>query len=84
MTSGKKQFLVSVIAYDSITVAVKPSIFGYMSSGEIVPDVMTTLEKRSKTGAMASDASRHVKWKIGLGTVAMSLSKGSRISRKPV
>ena len=72
-----------------------------MSSGEMVPEVMTTLLKRSKTGLMAIEGSRHlaavrqrilaqdtgddtyVKWKMGLGTVALSVSNGSRINRKP-
>lgn len=31
-----------------------------MSKGEMVPEVMTTLLKRSKTGAMASEASRQL------------------------
>jgi hypothetical protein len=31
-----------------------------MSSGEIVPDVMTTLLNRSKTGFIASDGSRQL------------------------
>lgn len=60
MTRGRKQLRVSVMAYDSITVAWKPSIFGYMSRGEMVPDVMTTLLNRSKTGCMAKDASRQL------------------------
>ena len=79
------------------------SIFGYMSSGEMVPDVMTTLLNRSKTGLIAIDGSKqlpirisewkfidlppvgtHVKWKIGFGTVALSVSNGSRMSRKPM
>ena len=51
---------------------VKPSIFGYISKGEMVPEVMITEEKRSKTGLMAMAASRQVKWRIGLGTVAVS------------
>lgn len=50
----------------------KPSIFGYISSGEMVPEVIMTEEKRSKTGFMAMAASRQVKWRIGLGTVAVS------------
>lgn len=82
-TRGKKQSLVSVMTYDSRTVASKRSIFGYISSGESVPEVMTTDENRSKTGAMASEASRQTRWKTGLGTVALSVSKGSRRSRKP-
>ena len=84
MTRGRKQLRLSVIAYDSITVQLNRSIFGYMSSGESVPDVMTTDEKRSNTGAMASDASRQVRWNVGFGTVAASVSNGSRMSRKPV
>lgn len=77
-----------------------------MSSGDIVPEVMTTLLNRSKTGLIAIDGSKHlgegrgvdrsrkarfgfavirthVRWNIGLGTVALSVSNGSRISRNP-
>jgi hypothetical protein len=54
-----------------------------MSSGEIVPEVITTLLNRSKTGLIAMAGSRQVKWKTGFGTVALSVSKGSRMSRKP-
>ena len=61
-----------------------PSILGYISSGEMVPEVIMTEEKRSTTGLMAMAASRHVKWRIGLGTVAVSVSYGSRIRRKPL
>ena len=49
-----------------------PNILGYISRGEMVPEVMITEEKRSKTGFMAIAASRHVKCRIGLGTVAVS------------
>lgn len=31
-----------------------------MSKGEIVPDVMTTEENRSNTGAIASEGSKHL------------------------
>jgi hypothetical protein len=98
MTMGKKAFRVSVIGYDSVRVGWNCRILGYMSSGEMVPEVMTTEEKRSNTGAIANDGSRHlyvsaapeqegeathVKWKIGFGTVACSVSYGSRISKNP-
>ena len=63
---------------------VKPSILGYISRGEIVPEVMMTELKRSKTGLMAIAASRQVRWSIGFGTVAVSDSKGSSIRRKPL
>jgi hypothetical protein len=54
-----------------------------MSRGDIVPDVMTTLLKRSKTGLMASEGSRQVKWNMGFGTVVFSPSNGSRMRRNP-
>ena len=82
-TSGRKELRVSVIWYDSCTTGVNCSILGYMSRGESVPEVMTTLLKRSNTGPMASEASRQVRWKTGLGTVALSVSKGSRMRMKP-
>ena len=63
---------------------VKPSILGYISRGEMVPEVMITEEKRSNTGLIAMAASRQVKWRIGLGTVAVSDSNGSRMRRKPL
>ena len=50
----------------------KPSILGYISKGEMVPEVMMTELKRSKTGLMAIAASRQAKWRTGLGTVAVS------------
>ncbi len=62
---------------------VKFSILGYISRGEIVPEVMMTELKRSKTGLMAIAASRQVKWRTGLGTSAVSDSNGSRIRRNP-
>ena len=36
------------------------NIFGYISNGEMVPEVITTLLKRSKTGLIAMDGSRHL------------------------
>lgn len=63
LTKGKKQFRVNVIGYVSWSTGVNWSIFGYISSGEIVPEVMTTLLNRSKTGFIASDGSRHLQQK---------------------
>ena len=60
LTSGKNEFRVSVMAYVSCTTGVNCNILGYMSRGEIVPDVITTLLKRSKTGLIARDGSRHL------------------------
>jgi hypothetical protein len=70
-----------------------------MSNGDIVPEVITTLLNLSKIGLMANEGSRHliraeycsygnrrstcIKWKKGFGTVALSVSNGSRISKKP-
>ena len=60
LTRGKNEFRVSVIEYDSCTTGWNCSILGYMSRGEIVPDVITTLPKRSNTGLMAKDGSRQL------------------------
>ena len=60
MTMGKKAFRVSVIGYDCSMTGWNWSILGYMSSGEMVPEVMMTEEKRSKTGLIASDGSRQL------------------------
>ena len=60
MTMGKKAFRVSVMGYDSVRVGWNCRILGYMSSGEMVPEVITTEEKRSNTGAIANDGSRHL------------------------
>jgi hypothetical protein len=38
----------------------KSRIFGYISSGERVPEVMTTVWKRLKTGLMAIDESKQL------------------------
>ena len=54
----------SVIAYVSCTTGVNWSIFGYMSNGDMVPEVMTTLLKRSKIGFMAIDGSRQLQGEI--------------------
>lgn len=37
------------------------NILGYISRGEIVPDVITTLLNRSKTGFMASEGSKQLR-----------------------
>lgn len=59
-TRGRNAFLVSVMGYVSCTTGVNWSILGYMSSGEMVPEVMTTLLNRSNTGLMARDGSKHL------------------------
>lgn len=46
--------------YDSCTTGVNCSIFGYMSKGEIVPEVITTELNRSKTGFIAIDGSKQL------------------------
>ena len=51
---------VSVMEYDSCTTGVNCSIFGYMSNGEIVPEVMTTELNRSKTVLIAIEGSRQL------------------------
>lgn len=58
---GKKHCRAKDMEYEACTTVSNCSIFGYMSNGEIVPDVIMTDEKRSKTGFIAIDASRQVK-----------------------
>jgi hypothetical protein len=69
---GKKDRLASVMLYDSWTTVGKLSILGYISSGEMVPEVMMTELNRSKTGLMAMAASKQVKCRTGFGTSAVS------------
>lgn len=73
LTSGKNAFLVNVIGYVSCTTGVNWSILGYMSRGEMVPEVMTTLLKRSNTGFMARDGSRQL-----ISGISKSNTKGKR------
>lgn len=49
--------LASVIVKDAITIGWKAKIFGYMSNGDNVPDVIITDWNRSKTGLIAIEAS---------------------------
>lgn len=67
LTSGRNAFLVSVIGYVSCTTGVNCSIFGYISKGEMVPEVITTLLNRSKTGLIARDGSKHLHFPSILG-----------------
>lgn len=60
LTKGRNELRVSVIEYVSWTTGVNCSIFGYMSSGESVPDVMTTVLNRSNTGLIAIAGSRQL------------------------
>lgn len=50
-----------VIGYDCSITGWNCNILGYMSRGDMVPEVMTTEAKRSKTGAIASDGSRQLR-----------------------
>lgn len=58
---GRKDRRARVMLYDSWTTVVNPSILGYISRGDIVPEVIITELKRSKTGLIAMAASRQVK-----------------------
>ena len=63
-TIGRRQGLARVIVKEAITLGLKFRIFGYMSRGESVPEVITTVWKRSKIGLTAIDASKHLKSNI--------------------
>ena len=55
------QGLASVMVKEDMTTGWKSSIFGYMVSGERVPEVITTVWKRLKTGLIAMDESRQLR-----------------------
>jgi hypothetical protein len=59
-TIGRIQGLAKVIVNEVIMTGWKSRIFGYISSGERVPEVMTTVWKRLKTGLMAIDESKQL------------------------
>ena len=60
---GKRQGLASVIVKEDIITGWKSRIFGYMSKGDSVPDVITTVWNRLKTGLIAIDESRQLQQK---------------------
>jgi hypothetical protein len=71
-TNGRNALRVSVMGYVSCRTGVNWSIFGYISRGEIVPDVITTLLKRSKTGLIAREGSRHLRRISGENQIEMA------------
>ena len=81
---GSKQGRASVIVKELIITGSKSKIFGYISIGESVPDVITTAWKRLKTGAIAIEESKQLKCSIGLMTVGVLSSKGSTMIVKPL
>ncbi len=61
-----------------------PRIFGYMSRGESVPDVMMTDWNPANTGAMALDASMHQNRSFPARMVGARSSNGSMMRQNPV
>ena len=57
---GRMQGRASVMVKLVMMTGWKSRIFGYMSSGDSVPEVITTDWYRSNTGFIASDESRHL------------------------
>lgn len=60
ITIGRMQGLAKVIVKLDIMTGWKSRIFGYISRGERVPEVMTTVWKRLKIGLMAIDESKQL------------------------
>lgn len=54
---GRKQFLVKVIVKLCAVTGLKFNIFGYISMGDKVPEVIITVWNLSKTGFIAKEAS---------------------------
>lgn len=63
LTIGRIQGLASVMVKEFWITGWKSKIFGYMSRGERVPEVMTTVWNFVKTGLIASDESKHLESK---------------------
>lgn len=65
-TKGKKEFLANVSGklWELVTIERKFKIFGYVSSGDKVPDVMMTLRYRVSTGRIAIEASRQLRFAV--------------------
>lgn len=82
-TIGNKHGRANVIVNELITTGSKSNILGYMSIGDNVPDVITTLWKRWKIDLMAIEESRQLKCNIGLATVGVLSSNGSTMIVKP-
>mmetsp|Transcript_16515 Transcript_16515/g.24092 ORF Transcript_16515/g.24092 Transcript_16515/m.24092 type:complete len:246 (-) Transcript_16515:340-1077(-) len=79
MTSGRMHGRNVNIFKDSDTLGSNCSSLGYRSMGDKVPDVMMTLPKRLKSGAMARDESKHASWMTGSVTPGMVVPFGSRM-----
>ena len=65
--SGRITSRAKLIWNERTTTGSKERTFLYMSSGERVPEVITTDWKRSKTGLMAIEASLQHSWTSGKG-----------------
>lgn len=57
---GKIQGLAKVMVKELITTGWKSKILGYISNGDKVPDVITTVWNFTKTGLIAIDESKHL------------------------
>lgn len=66
-----------------ITTGSKLRIFGYMSIGDNVPDVITTDWNLWNMGAIAIEESKQLKCNMGFATVGVLSSNGSIIIVKP-
>jgi len=63
---GHRHFLAIVMENEwVVTTLLIPRIFGYISRGDIVPDVRTTDWYLFRTGAIAKDASKHLSSNVG-------------------
>jgi hypothetical protein len=77
---GEIHCLASVMDKLALITGSKSRIFGYISIGESVPEVITTVWKRSRTGRIAIEASMQFKCKIDSWVL---LSSGSKTSENP-
>ena len=71
------------ISSEARTTGLKLSIFGYMSSGDSVPEVRMTEANLAKTGRMASEASRQHSCMTGSAMCGVRGAQGSVMTMKP-
>ena len=74
----------NVMVNDVISTGLKSRIFGYISKGDRVPEVMITDWNRLNTGLIAREESKQEKWRMGFETVGDFSSKGSIMIVNPL
>lgn len=73
LTIGSKHGRANVIVNEAITTGWKFNIFGYISKGDRVPDVIITVWNLSNTGLMAIEESKQLKIKNNYNCIRLKV-----------